>query len=220
MTTTWPRHHAAAPNDRVEGDFVVRFDPTERRVHWVSSSLVLVAVVTGLVLYVPALSVAVGRRTLVKDVHVVAGLASLVPYVVATLGPWRSGLRRDVERFAWWHADDWAWFRRGHRRRSETGKFNGGQKLNAALVGSAIVVMAATGSVMRWFDLFPLDWRTGATFVHDWVAFGLWLLIPAHIIKALITRGAVRSMRTGWQPIEEVRDRPRWWAAVESTDDR
>ena len=48
------------------------------------------------------------------------------------------------------------------------GKFNAGQKLNAIFVAGCIPVMLATGGIMRWFDPFPLAWRTGATFVHDW----------------------------------------------------
>lgn len=210
-----PTRHAHGPNDAVHGEFVVRFDRTERILHWVGATAVLVCVATGLVLYFRPLSVAVGRREIVRELHVIAGFAAVVPYLVAMAGPWRAGLRRDVARVATWHDDDVAWFRRRTRHRSETGKFNGGQKANAVLVAAALVVLLATGSIMRWFGPFPLEWRTGATFVHDWVSFGLWLLIPVHIGKALLTRGAVRAMWTGWTTRDEAEARPRWWSSID-----
>ena len=29
---------------------------------------------------------------------------------------------------------------------------------------------------MKWFEPFPIDLRTGATFVHDWFALGIWIV--------------------------------------------
>ena len=45
--------------------------------------------------------------------------------------------------------------------------------------------MLGTGIIMRWFEPFPLDWRTGATFVHDWFAIGLFVAVLGHIGLAL-----------------------------------
>ena len=45
--------------------------------------------------------------------------------------------------------------------------------------------MLATGSIMHWFDAFPIDWRTGATFAHDWSAFGIWALVAGHVLFAM-----------------------------------
>ena len=39
--------------------------------------------------------------------------------------------------------------------------------------------------MMKWFSPFPDDWRTGATFVHDWVAIGLFISVTIHIAKAV-----------------------------------
>lgn len=221
MTTAPPGGHVAvapdpaAANDRIVGEAVVRFDGVERVVHWLSALLVLAAVATGMILYVRPLAVAVGRRELIKDIHVISGLASLIPFLVAMAGPWSRGLRRDVSRFANWHRDDTRWFRRSLRPRSETGKFNGGQKLNAVLAASGLVVMTISGSIMKWFGPFPLEWRTGATFVHDWVSFGLWILIFGHVFMAVITRGAIRGIWTGRVPIADAQSRPRWWVTID-----
>ena len=50
---------------------------------------------------------------------------------------------------------------------------------------------------MNWFDLFPLDWRTGATFVHDWFAFVVWAAVIGHIWFALADPEALRAMWRG-----------------------
>ena len=46
---------------------------------------------------------------------------------------------------------------------------------------------------MKWFDLFPLDWRTGATFVHDWFALGIWVAVLGHILFAVQRRRRARQ---------------------------
>ena len=85
----------------------------------------------------------------------------------------------------------------GRAPRTRLGKFNPGQKLNAAFAAGAIVVMLATGSIMRWFKPFPLAWRTGATFVHDTVFAGLFFAITGHILIALGDRQALAGMVGG-----------------------
>jgi formate dehydrogenase subunit gamma len=98
------------------------------------------------------------------------------------------------------------------------GKFNAGQKVNAIFVAGCIPVMLATGVIMRWFDPFPLAWRTGATFVHDWLAILLLAMIVGHIAKALAEPMALRAMRTGRVPSAHAeKHHPRWWQEVERT---
>jgi formate dehydrogenase subunit gamma len=50
---------------------------------------------------------------------------------------------------------------------------------------------------MYFPGLVQLSLRTGATFVHDWFALGLGLLVLGHIYFALKDREARRGMRTG-----------------------
>lgn len=199
-------------SDTVQGAVVVRFDRAERYLHWANATLFLVLLATGMTLYVGPLSAVVGRRVLVKDVHVISGLLLPVPLLLAYAGPWRDGLRRDVRRFARWSVDDRRWLLSLGRRGAERmGKFNAGQKVNAIFVAGCIPLMLATGSIMRWFSPFPLAWRTGATFVHDWVALLLLAVIVGHIGKALSDPRALRAMRAGDIPLEEVeRHHPRW----------
>ena len=77
------------------------------------------------------------------------------------------------------------------------GKFNAGQKLNAAFTGGVIVVMLGTGAIMKWYEPWPLSWRTGATFVHDWLAILAVIAILGHIGYALRDPATLRSMRRG-----------------------
>jgi formate dehydrogenase subunit gamma len=207
------------PVDAVLGDRVVRFARAERWLHWTNASLFLVVVATGMMLYVPALSTLVGRRVLVKDVHVYGGLLLPLPLLLAYAGRWRADVRRDVRRFARWSSDDRRWLLSlGRRGRARMGKFNAGQKLNAIFVAGCIPVMLATGGIMRWFHPFPLAWRTGATFVHDWTALLLFVVIVGHIGKALAEPVALRGMRTGTVPTAHVQRRhPRWWAEIEGS---
>jgi formate dehydrogenase subunit gamma len=191
---------------------LVRFDRVERIVHWTTATLFGVLMLTGAALYAGPISTIVGRRDLVRDVHVVAGLALPVPIVVGLLGRWGHALRLDLGRINRWFADDRAWVRRRTRDRARLGKFNPGQKLNATFLGAAIVLMFATGVVLKWFEPFPLSIRTGATFVHDWLALAIWISITAHVVFALRDPDALRAMVRGTISARWARTkRPRWY---------
>ena len=192
---------------------LVRVDRAERILHWVNAALFAVVMFTAGVLYTGQLSALVGRRDLVRQIHVVAGLALPVPILVCWAARWGMALRADLRRLNRWDADDWRWLRsRGRDPSVRLGKFNPGQKLNAAFTAGAIAVMVVTGSVMKWFGLFPLDWRTGATFVHDWVAIGLFLTITGHVLMALREPTVLGGMLRGWVPGAWARQhRPRWY---------
>ena len=112
--------------------------------------------------------------------------------------------------------DDFRWLRsRGAERSVRLGKFNPGQKLNSAFVAAALVTMLATGLVLKFFAPFPLAWRTGATFVHDWTALALGLAITGHILLAVGDPEALRGMVTGRVSAAWARrKRPRWYDEV------
>jgi formate dehydrogenase subunit gamma len=201
--------------DAVASGRILRFDRTERVVHWCNAVLFLVLVATGAVLYVAPLSTLVANRAFVKNLHVYSGLVLPLPIVIGLLV--RSGrmLRVDVFAFGHWTAADRDWWSWRRRARAQLGKFNPGQKLNAVFVGASIVVMLGTGIIMRWFDPFPLEWRTGATFVHDWFAIALFFVIVGHIMFALGDRESLRAMVRGRISQDWARARrPGWYAAL------
>lgn len=193
-----------------------RFDRLERWVHWSTALLVGVCLATAAALWFAPISVLVGRRDLVKHVHVVAGLAVVFPYLAARFGPWRSRtqLRRDVDRLNRFDDHDRRWLRTlGRDPWIERSKFNAGQKLNAAFSAGALLLLLGSGSIMRWFAPFPLAWRTGATFVHDWTAFALLIVLAGHVMKALSDPEAMSAMVRGSVSVRWAqRKAPRWLA--------
>ncbi|HLY82203.1 MAG TPA: cytochrome b/b6 domain-containing protein, partial [Acidimicrobiales bacterium] len=138
-----------------------RFDLVERIVHWVNATLFTILLATAAALYVPFVSAMVGRRETVKTIHVYAGLILPFPLLLGIAGRrWGRRLRGDLRRLNRWIPDDRVWLRRRGWRRGwhagdvRLGKFNPGQKLNAAFTGGAIVLMLATGSIMRWYKFW------------------------------------------------------------------
>jgi formate dehydrogenase subunit gamma len=182
---------------------IVRFDRTERIVHWVTAALVLTLMLTGAAMYAGPVSTLVGRRELVRNVHVLVGLALPVPILVALLARHHgAALRadlRELNRF--------------------TRKFNLGQRINASFLAAACLVLLGTGIIMKWYAPFSDDVRTGATFVHDWFAIGVWLAIIGHITFALRDPVALRGMAKGTVPARWARQtHPRWFRRVTSLD--
>ncbi|MFN8034409.1 MAG: cytochrome b/b6 domain-containing protein [Acidimicrobiia bacterium] len=195
---------------------IERFARAERVVHWANALLFVVVMLTGSALYVGWLSALVGHREQVRFVHVYAGLAIPVVIGLGLLGRHGAALRRDLERLNRWSRGDRRWFRAEHRRVGvRLGKFNPGQKLNAAFVGGAIVVMVLTGSIMRWNEPFSDSWRTGAQFAHDWFAFFIWCSVIGHVGLALADPVALRAMVRGSVPAAWARrERPRWYEEI------
>jgi formate dehydrogenase subunit gamma len=180
------------------GGRVRRFDRVERAAHWLTALLVLTLVVTGVILYVPSFSVAVGRRLLIEDIHLYTGVAVFVPLVVAALGPWGRRLRADLASMNRLTRAELSWLRRlGRSGRESVGKFNPGQKLNTYGIGALLVVLFVTGLILRWGNFLAVGWRTGATFVHDWFALAAVVVIGGHILFAVTHPPALRSMVTG-----------------------
>jgi formate dehydrogenase subunit gamma len=178
---------------------VLRFDGVQRVAHWSNALLFGILMLTALPLYFPSLSDVVGRRALVANIHVWSGVVLPVPIVISLLGPWGAQMRRDIRRINAWTNDEVKWLRSlGRNAPRVVDKFNPGQKLNAIFVGGSILVMLATGFILKWFGFFPVSWRTGATFVHDVLALAIFVVVIGHILFALTHPESMRSMLKGW----------------------
>ncbi|MFB7666154.1 cytochrome b/b6 domain-containing protein [Kitasatospora sp. NPDC056138] len=189
---------------------LLRFTGAERWVHWTSSALMLVCLATAGCLYFPPLAELVGRRRLVVTVHEWCGLALPVPLL---LGLGSRALRADLSRLNRFAPYDREWLRAVRRRsfRRPAGKFNAGQKLYAAWTAGAVLVMLGTGLLMWFTRLAPLVWRTGATFVHDWLAVAVAVAVAGHLYQSARDPEARRGMRTG--RVDEgwaAREHPYW----------
>jgi len=177
--------------------YVRRFSRTERAVHWVHASAFVVLLGSGLVLYLPSLAAEVGRRPLVKDVHLFTALAWAIALVsVVALGD-RRGLRATARELDVFDADDRRWLRGS---RVPQGRFNAGQKLNAALTAAFAVLLAVSG-VLLWLGERDTRFRFDSTIVlHDVVAYVSVALLAGHLYLAVIhptTRHALRGITVG-----------------------
>jgi len=193
------------------GRTIDRFSLSSRWVHWLTAALMMSCILTAAVLYNGSLAVIVGHRYLVERVHVFSGIALPVPMVVGMVS---RAYRDDVRRLDRFTSRDWAWLRSRTRRDGtiEVGKFNAGQKLNASLSAGSIGVLLVSGLVMYLTNLTPLPWRSGATFVHDWFALAVGLLVVGHLVMATKDPHASTGMRTGRVPLRWARREHGAWA--------
>ena len=198
---------------------LVRFDGVERAAHWVSAAMFTTLIVTAIPLYYGSLFGLVLPRVDVEQVHLWTGIALPVPLAVAALGPWGRRLRRDARRVNEWTRAEISWLGSWGRIDIDADKFNPGQKLNAVVVAASSVVLFATGVILKWFDLFPVSWRGGATFVHDLFAWVILVLVLGHVYMALTHPAALASMLRG--KVSEVwaaRHASRWLAEREDRE--
>ena len=178
---------------------VRRFGRSQKWVHRATAALMGVCVATAACLYIPQFAELVGRRELVVRVHELAGLALPVP-VLAGLAS--RGFRADLGFLNRFGPHDRVWLRAALRRDKRhsarpAGKFNAGQKIYAAWIAGATLVMLGTGLLMWFTHLTPLMWRTSATFVHDWLALTIGIVLAGHIGMALADPEARKGLRTG-----------------------
>lgn len=176
-----------------------RFSRGERLVHRSTAVLVAVLAFTGAALYVPSLALLVGRRPAVEGVHIVAGLLLPIPTLLGLV--FSASLRNDLRALNRMTGTDWRWLRRRDRRsaRLAVGKFNGGQKLAAATVAGAGLVLFGTGVLLLAPArvALPVSVRQGATITHDLFTFGLLVLLAGHIWLAYRHPEARAALRTG-----------------------
>jgi formate dehydrogenase subunit gamma len=79
--------------------------------------------------------------------------------------------------------------------------------------------MLATGFIMWRNQMWPLAWRTGATFVHDWLALAILIVVIGHVFMASRDLEARVGMREGsvdrsWAK----REHAAWLAEVEAEE--
>ena len=157
--------------------------------------MMLTLIVTGAILYLPALALRVGHRGLVENIHVITGLSLLGPLVLGLAGPWRKQLVKDLRRFDRWGASDFDWFKSRTRRSGQPrDKFNGGQKIEASFLGAAMVAALVTGVIMRFAPSSWITFATGATLVHDALFFAILAAVIAHVGFALSRPDQLTSM--------------------------
>jgi formate dehydrogenase subunit gamma len=199
--------------------YIARFSRTERWLHWVHAAAFFVLLGSGLVLYVPRLSELVGRRPFVKDVHFDTALAWLVALAVIVVLGDRRGLRRTVSELDLFDEDDRLWLRRVDRPQ---GRFNAGQKLNAALTASFALLFTVSGFLL-WYGERDNRFRFASTLLlHDGLMYVSLVLLVGHLYLSLIypaTRHAMRGITTGSVRRDWARQHHRKWVDGEVPPD-
>jgi len=194
--------------------YVRRFSRTERVLHWVNAAGFFLLLATGLILYLPALAATVGRRPLVKDVHFWGGVGWVAALALVCLLGDRRGLLRTAWELESFSEQDVNWLLRRRPRRA--GRFNAGQKLNAALTAAFVVLFFVSG-LLLWLGERDTRFRFASTVIlHDGLLYASLVLLAGHLYLAVVhpaTRHALRGMVLGDVREDWARQHhPRWHA--------
>ena len=200
----------------VKPGYVRRFSKTERTIHWVNAAGFFLLLATGLILYLPRLSTQVGRRPLIKDIHFWGGIGWVSALVIVALLGDRRGVVRTARELDVFSREDVNWLKR--RRPDEQGRFNAGQKINAAL-NAAFVVLFLVSGLLLWFGERDTRFRFASTvLLHDGLLYVSLALLLGHLYLALIhptTRHALRGMVLGDVREDWARRHHRKWVDAE-----
>ncbi|HUK45643.1 MAG TPA: cytochrome b/b6 domain-containing protein [Gaiellaceae bacterium] len=175
-----------------------RFSRTERTLHWANAAFFFFLLATGLILYLPSLSVAVGRRQTIQSVHFWSGVAWVCVLAAIVLVGDRRGIARTARQIDGFDRDDLRWL--SGRKPAPQGRFNAGQKINAALTAAFTVLFLVSG-LLLWFGERDTRLRFASTVVlHDGLMYVSLVLLLGHLYLAVIhpaTRHALRGVTVG-----------------------
>ena len=164
--------------------YVKRFSRTERTLHWVNATAFLFLLATGLILYLPRLSVLVGRRPLIKDIHFWGGIGWIGALAIVVLLGDRRGLLRTVREL----------------EILEPSRFNVGQKVNAILNAAFALLFLVSGLLLFFGERDTRLRFVSTVLVHDTLMYVALTLLVGHLYLAVIhpaTRHSLRGMTRG-----------------------
>jgi formate dehydrogenase subunit gamma len=175
-----------------------RFSRTERTLHWANAVFFVFLLATGLALYLPSLSILIGRRQLLQTLHFWTGVAWIAVLVAIVLVGDRRGILATARELDAFDRDDVRWL--AGRRPAPQGRFNAGQKLNS-LVTAAFAVLFLVSGLLLWFGERNTRYRFASTIVlHDGLMYVSLGLLVGHLYLSVIhpaTRHALRGITLG-----------------------
>jgi formate dehydrogenase subunit gamma len=196
-----------------------RFTRTERAVHWVHATAFVILLATGLGLYLPSLAELVGRRPLLKTIHIYTAVVWLVALVLIVVLGDRASLRATVREIDVFDRDDRAWLKGRH---PPQGRLNAGQKVNAILTAVFALMFGLSGFLL-WYGERDTRFRFAQTIlIHDWLMYISFVLFLGHLYLSLInpkTRHALNGMTRGWVDEDWARAHHAKWAAEAGSDE-
>ncbi len=219
------------------GKSIKAFGLAERLGHWLHAAVFFALLLTGLVLYVPTLSMTVGvggPGQMVRYLHrVFAILFMAVPVIFLIVDAVESGLKEfaiTMKKIFTWGPDDAKWlgaafayyFNGDESKMPPQDKFNTGQKLFYVLNVFGYIIWVVTGLIM-WFgkgsvSVGLFQW---SVFLHDLavIVVGGFFLIHFYLSTFHpLMKDSLDSMRFGTLPEEYVKEHhAKWYEEVKGS---
>ena len=182
-------------------DTLVRYTANERTNHWIVALAFLLAALSGLALFHPALywlSALFGGGPWTRILHPIIGLIMTIAFVFLAAVVWKDNRLEPRDR---------EWLRRlkdvinnREERLPEVGRYNAGQKLLFFVFVACMVGLLLSGIVIwrQYFSMyFPIGIVRFASLLHAVCAFLLIAAIILHIYAAIWVKGSIRAMTRG-----------------------
>jgi len=178
-----------------------RYDDSQRMNHWEVALLFVLAALSGLALFHPALyffSHLFGGGQWARILHPFIGLAMVLGFIAMFARVWRDNVITDADRA--WRARMGELLRGHEEGMPPVGKYNAGQKQVFWISSICLVVLLATGFVFwrPWFaPAFPIELARIAVLLHAIAATVLVLTIIVHVYASIWIKGSMRAMTRG-----------------------
>ena len=186
-------------SNAAQRDMLLRYDADVRTNHWLVALSFILAALSGLALFHPALfwlSNLFGGGPWTRILHPFVGIFMVLVFLSLAARVW------DENRFA---SADWQWLRQWRdvianreERLPEVGRYNGGQKLVFFVLVLCVLTLFVTGFLM-WRAYFSLPVRVVriASVLHAIAALVLICTILVHIYAGFWVRGSMHAMLRG-----------------------
>jgi len=200
-----------------------RFALTERLAHWVYALFFLGALLTGLLMWIPATRVwMAGDRQEFAQHHAAAGIVMVLLPLVLFLAFDRRSLAAGLSEVDRWSVHDRRWFwaaLRGDilrgREMPPQGRFNAGQKLYSVVVAAMSLGFLLTGSLLLSKSRLPAWLVSRALWLHAALAVSGAALLVGHLANVFLTkhgRASLLAMLRGTYPVDMARRHHLlWW---------
>ena len=178
-----------------------RYSAGERTNHWLVALAFLLAALSGLALFHPALfwlGNLFGGGPWTRILHPFIGLFMMVVFLLLAAAVWGDNRMQSA---------DWQWLRQlkdvvnnREEHLPEVGRYNAGQKLLFFVIGACLLGLLLSGLVIWrvYFSLyFPIGVIRLASLVHAVCAFVLICAILMHIYAAIWVKGSLHAMLRG-----------------------
>lgn len=183
---------------------VLRFNRTERMVHWTQALTFLILLATGLMISFSSLESLVGHRALLREIHLATAFFFVFGPALVTLAGNFGSVRQDAQEVDEWSEDDLHWLAHPTTRpeayAGPPGRYNAGQKLNTIFTVYSTVAFAVTGLILWQNRRFPFQLVSQANAIHAGLAYVALIVFMGHLFLSTVlpsTRQSFWGMVSG-----------------------